>query len=410
MSALIDLAPTHAFRQLDAQGVIRSPLLRRKRLDEKPVVLVKDDRVLCLIDRLPNDVLEIVFSFVPLRGVPVMFLVCKRWTKCLRMFSSSLWEHWFASRVWLVRDTALHSAMDHKKRRVDWKAATQRHMVVEKGWVSGQPRVVREVKQAHDRIIINIQCDQDNIVSGSMDKTVKLWDRNTTLLKRTIHHDAPVLCFQYSNSRLVSGAKNVTVWDMNTGNCLQTLKSPFPCNALRFNDKDLVYGDSQAIFFNDLETGDLKKSVDINYLRALVLQDNMMISGHMFDIKGWDMRTYENVWNISSGASTNCMQVGLDKVFSYVAGGKTLNVHDLRTMKNVATIDEDIIFGLSLDGNKLVTANPFFIKVWEANTMTERSLVLPPSKRAGYFSFVHTTWDHMTCGESGSPSILLYDF
>jgi len=327
------------------------------------------------------------------------------------MFSSFLWEGWFRSRDWFVRDAAtLHAHPTDKKRRVDWKAITQRHMTVQKGWASGQPRAVREVKHAHDRIIINIQCDHESIVSGSLDRTVKLWDRATAQLKKTITHDAPVQCFQYSNPRLVSGAKNVTVWDINTGNCLQTFRSPFPCNALRFNERDLVYGDSQAIFFNDLDTGELKKAVDVNYLRALVLGDTTMVSGHMFDIKGWDMRTYQNVWNIPSGASTNCLQVGLEKVFSYVAGGKTLNVHDLRTMKTIATIDEDIIFGLSLDGNKLVTANPFFVKVWDANTMTEKSLCLPPTKRTGYFSFVHTMWDQMICGESGSPSILLYDF
>jgi len=179
---------------------------------------------------------------------------------------------------------------------------------------------------------------------------------------------------------------------------------------LKFNDKDLVYGDSQAIYFCDLETGDNKKTLDENYLRALILQDNTLISGHMFDMKGWDMRTYDSVWKIPCGASTNCLQLGSNKLFSFVAGGKTLNVHDLRTMKKFATVDEDIIFGLSLDGNKLVTANPFYIKVWDATTMTERSLCLPPSKRTGYFSFVQTLWDQMVCGESCSPSLLLYDF
>lgn len=286
--------------RLDSQGVvISSPLLRRKRepvVKAEPIVStplkfsspdITKETPSSLIEELPNDVLAIVFSFVPLTpGLPMLLYVSKRWSKVIQEHGYTLWKSWFFSRDWIVRDN-VKIGHEAKKRRRDWKTICHRHLDVERGWLTGQPHCIREIKHAHDRIIISIECDDTKIVSASLDKTVKIWDRSTIQPVRTIEHPAAVQCFQFKGNRLVSGAKDITIWDTDTGNCLYTHQSPFPCNALKFNSTDLVYGDSQAIHFCDLETGENKRILDESYLRALILQEDLLISGHMWDMKGW---------------------------------------------------------------------------------------------------------------------------
>lgn len=58
------------------------------------------------------------------------------------------------------------------------------------------------------------------IVSGSRDKTIKIWDGDTGICLSTLHgHKGSVLCLAYDDEHLVSGSsdQNVIVWDLGRG-------------------------------------------------------------------------------------------------------------------------------------------------------------------------------------------------
>lgn len=71
-----------------------------------------------------------------------------------------------------------------------------------------------------------LQYDEDKIVSGLRDNTIKVWDRHTLSNVKTLNgHTGSVLCLQYDERVIISGSSDSTVraWDINTGDMVNTL-------------------------------------------------------------------------------------------------------------------------------------------------------------------------------------------
>src|SRR5690606_27170743 len=94
----------------------------------------------------------------------------------------------------------------------------------------------------HTDWVRRLHFDSMQAVSSSYDCTLKVWDLKTAKCKMTLTgHKGCVNCFQYDETRvpclgflclihclvqLVSGSgdKEIKIWDMNTGICLKSLK------------------------------------------------------------------------------------------------------------------------------------------------------------------------------------------
>ncbi|KAG6439467.1 hypothetical protein O3G_MSEX000797, partial [Manduca sexta] len=71
-----------------------------------------------------------------------------------------------------------------------------------------------------------LQYDDNKIVSGLRDNTIKIWDRKTLQCVRELQgHTGSVLCLQYDERAIISGSSDSTVrvWDVSTGAMLNTL-------------------------------------------------------------------------------------------------------------------------------------------------------------------------------------------
>ncbi|VDN03953.1 unnamed protein product [Thelazia callipaeda] len=86
---------------------------------------------------------------------------------------------------------------------------------------------------AHDNAITCLQFYNDRIVSGSIDRTIKIWDLRTGKCVQTLDwklsegHTGVVRCLQIDSWRIVSAAddRTIKVWNLHTGERLCTLHS-----------------------------------------------------------------------------------------------------------------------------------------------------------------------------------------
>jgi len=82
------------------------------------------------------------------------------------------------------------------------------------------------------------------IVSGSEDKTLRIWDRSTSTLQHVLKgHTDGVVGLEVIDNTIISSAKDDTmrIWDLSTGNLLQTyLLKQATC--VRFVDNTLIVG------------------------------------------------------------------------------------------------------------------------------------------------------------------------
>jgi len=72
-----------------------------------------------------------------------------------------------------------------------------------------------------------IEFDGDKIVTGSRDRTIKVWSLRTFRLRQTLTgHEGSVLCLKFERSGfMVSGSsdRKIIVWDLNRGVKTKTL-------------------------------------------------------------------------------------------------------------------------------------------------------------------------------------------
>ncbi|CAD6196960.1 unnamed protein product [Caenorhabditis auriculariae] len=116
---------------------------------------------------------------------------------------------------------------------------------IENNWRKGNFKLKRiSCRSENSKGVYCLQYDDEKIVSGLRDNTIKIWDRKDYSCSRVLSgHTGSVLCLQYDNRVIISGSSDATVrvWDVHTGECLKTLIHH--CEAvlhLRFSDGMMV--------------------------------------------------------------------------------------------------------------------------------------------------------------------------
>ncbi|KAJ2000009.1 hypothetical protein GGI04_004327 [Coemansia thaxteri] len=108
----------------------------------------------------------------------------------------------------------------------DWRYLFNQRLKLDKNWQTGVADV--HTISGHTDSVYCVQYDHDKIVTGSRDRSVKVWDSKTLQCVRTLMgHDASVLCLKYDSTTLVTGSSDSTVivWDWQAGTPLLRLAS-----------------------------------------------------------------------------------------------------------------------------------------------------------------------------------------
>ncbi|KAL1842961.1 hypothetical protein VTJ49DRAFT_3602 [Mycothermus thermophilus] len=138
--------------------------------------------------------------------------------------------------------------------RINWKYLYTMRRRLEANWERGKytnfqfPHPAHP-EEGHGECVYSLQFNARYLVSGSRDRTLKVWDMATRRCLRTLaKHRGSVLCLQFDSDPdediIVSGSSDsdVIIWKFSTGKPLQTLKHAHRESVLnvRFDKRILV--------------------------------------------------------------------------------------------------------------------------------------------------------------------------
>ena len=219
------------------------------------------------------------------------------------------------------------------------------------------------------------------LITGSSDSTLKLWDLNAATQGYTIDsiddqdtsskicinpeeycintfesHVEEVTCLSINSNHLVSGSQDRTirVWDLYTGNCIETLD-------LNFSNL------SQSSLEQHLAEAPMK-TVEAPVIGALQAFDVALATGTKDGVvRLWDLRSGEVIRTLNGHQDAiTCLKFDTTNI---VTGSldKTVKTWDLRTGAMIDTFTfENTVKSLDFDQNKIVVAtNENTVKVFD---------------------------------------------
>ncbi|KAL6045120.1 non-specific serine/threonine protein kinase [Balamuthia mandrillaris] len=205
--------------------------------------------------------------------------------------------------------TILQQTAPQKRRRKDWKGIYLNKLRLDKNWRESKYQVY--TLRGHDSQLYCLQFDEEKIVSGSEDETIKVWNLHTRECRLTMRgHNSGVWCLQFHKDRLLSGSEDATVkvWDLQNGRCIHTFTGHVKgVWSLQFQDRMLASGSED----HTIKIWDLQKQFCVHTLLGhcsdiwcLSIEDDqrLLVSGSGYEdrtIKLWDLRTTECVLTLT---------------------------------------------------------------------------------------------------------------
>jgi len=270
--------------------------------------------------------------------------VCKHWqslANCEFLWQRlSLLPPWRLSPAGHQRQTSLFL---ERERWISWKKLFAERYRLRRNWVRGQCHV--RTFEGHSQGVSCVQFDDTRIVSGSHDKTIKVWNIRTNSpwsVMTLVGHSGTVRCLHLLGNRLVSGStdQSLKLWDLKQN---QDQWSSIACRVTMIGHTDTV--------------------------RCVQMDTTKVISG-----------SYDGtlkMWNISTGQCSHTLHGHVDHVLCLqfserhlVSGSadKTIKVWSLADdCRCVATLrgHQDAVTCLSFDDQRVISGSlDRSIKLW----------------------------------------------
>lgn len=325
---------------------------------------------------------------------------------------------------------------------------------IESNWRTGRHTLQRiHCRSETSKGVYCLQYDDTKIISGLRDNTIKtfsvppharsassdpmadggrgnMWDRNTLECTQVLTgHTGSVLCLQYDDNIIISGSSDSTVrvWSVKTGEMLNTLIHH--CEAvlhLRFSDGIMVTCSKDR----SIAVWDMQSSTEINLRRVLVGHraavnvvdfDQKYIVSASGDrtIKVWSTSTCEFVRTLNGHKrGIACLQYR-DRLVVSGSSDNTIRLWDIECGACLRVLDghEELVRCIRFDSKRIVSgAYDGKIKVWDlaaaldprapAGTLCLRTLVQEHSGRVFRLQFD----EFQIVSSSHDDTILIWDF
>ena len=240
--------------------------------------------------------------------------------------------------------------------------------------------------EGHTGFVSAVAVLQDGrAISGSTDRTIRLWDLETGSCLRTIYgHAARVggVAVLPDGHRAISGSddKTLRIWDIDTGACLRVFDGfTTPVNAIvPFPDghRALLNCGDHTFELWDIDCGRRLRKFDshteILHNVVLLPDSKRAVSADNGDPKLWDLNTGECLFVFpGQNRLVSAVDVWPDGSRA-ISAGSELKIWDLKTGACLRTFEgqKDGFFALRLlpDGRSALTAGGNTLRIWDRET------------------------------------------
>ena len=261
-------------------------------------------------------------------------------------------------------------------------------------------------EEAHTECVYTIQYSGNYLVSGSRDRTLRIWNLDTQRLirKPLSGHNGSVLCLQFDASEaediIVSGSSDtdVIIWQFSTGRMIKKLQRAHGESVLnlKFDRRFLVTCSKDKTIKiwsrHELKPGDRDYPVKGHpeggkcpaYIVDLTnLLTPLDIEAHLTTKQKQPLPKYSALMTIDShGAAVNAVHIYQDQLVS-ASGDRSLKVWDIHSgVRNAICIGHTKgIACVQYDGKRIVSgSSDNTIRVFDAATQAEVACLIGHSK------------------------------
>ncbi|KAI8974078.1 WD40-repeat-containing domain protein [Pilobolus umbonatus] len=261
-----------------------------------------------ILSKFPFEIVIHIFSYLDLDSLLEISLVCPSWYTLVN--KDVIWESLFLSRGWThdiqsipVTRTTGHRTQSKLYPSVPWKRMYQTRYRLEHRWRHLQCAVrmfPSKDTDAHLQGIYCCQLDALQLVTGSKDRTIKVWDWSGRCKRTLTGHSGSVLCLVYDQRVLVTGSSDHTliVADMETDEVLSKLVGhEESVLSVQFVDKEKVISSSKD---KTLRVWELKTGECVQILHGHRAAVNTVQCQYPYVVSGSGDRTLK-MWSLNTG-------------------------------------------------------------------------------------------------------------
>lgn len=285
--------------------------------------------------------------------------------------------------------------------KLNWTYLYRQRRKLEDNWLNGRFKNFQLPHplypwEAHRECIYTIQFSGNWLVSGSRDKTIRIWDLETKRLRCSplLGHSRSVLCLQFDASEdediIISGSsdRNVIVWRFSTGEKLHELTNAHLDSvlSLRFDKRYLVTCSKDKLIkvWNRREL----RATDENYPRVFAgvgvrypsyIVDTSIIPPSTLEaqIANEQIQTlapYSLLMTLDGhGAAVNAIQIDNNEIVS-ASGDRLIKIWDIRSGTCLKTLvgHQKGIACVQFDNKRIVSgSNDYTVRIYDHESGAE---------------------------------------
>ncbi|KAI1297042.1 hypothetical protein EDD11_007237 [Mortierella claussenii] len=366
--------------------------LDRTKLEDQLYSLLLDGPRIDVLSKLPYEVATYVLHFLDMGSLAKVAIISKAWNQLAK--DNEVWKGvYLYHRQWKINIPARTPSMSKvggqhlsatsqdstsapHNSALDWKRLCHDRKTLEARWQS-TPSKTKLV--GHGDSVYCIQFDNNKIVTGSRDRTIKFWDFTTLQCTNTLKgHSQSVLCLQFNDHIMVSGSSDTTiiVWDMQT---CQPISRLYDHTAgvldVCFDEKYIIScSKDTSIKVWNIHTMTLLRTMTGHRgpVNAVQLHQGQVVSASGDGlVKLWDVATGVCIRDfVGHERGLACVQFDGETIVSG-SNDKTIRIWEAATGRciRILTGHINLVRTLHFDQNRIVSGSyDHTVKVWDKTT------------------------------------------